>query len=366
MSKPVKIFTLIFLVIFMCSYITYGIEPDSTAVQPACPDLPEAVPSPAPGPETQSRSEASPAPLSEQPAEKNTDESRLRAASDFSSEIESIVMDRITGFYKKGGEGALGIYIRELKTGFEYAYNAEKTNPDNPEEGYFNTASTCKILSAAVMYHMNSCGELDLDKTYTDSVTKSRYNLKKMLPKMLSHSVNDYFNITLRHLGSEKLNSALRELGLEHSLIYSEIMPAQHCSVSNNIKRYGISRSPRTTPRDLGYVLELLYEGKTFGEENSRQFMKGLLDNIYSNRLPSGIGYRSSVAHKTGTSAGEGVYNDAGIILLEDNPYIMIVMSKGSGSNVQSLFRNIAGEVYDYMKKRTENQSGSSTSLQEN
>ena len=134
-------------------------------------------------------------------------------------------------------------------------------------------------------------------------------------------------------------------------------MPAQGSSINNNIKRYGISRSPRTTPKDLGYVLDLLYCGKTFGAENDKLFLESLKNNIYSNRLPAGIGYRSVVAHKTGTSAGEGVYNDAGIIFLKDNPYIMVVMSKGSGSYVQNLYRTIAGEVYTYMKKRTEVQS---------
>jgi len=95
----------------------------------------------------------------------------------------------------------------------------------------------------------------------------------------------------------------------------------------------------------------------TFGADNDKLFVESLLNNIYSNRLPAGIGYKSPVAHKTGTSSGEGVYNDAGIIFLEDNPYIMVVMSKGSGSNVQPLFRSITGEVYNYMKKRTDPQS---------
>jgi beta-lactamase class A len=174
---------------------------------------------------------------------------------------------------------------------------------------------------------------------------------------MISHSVNGYFNITLRHLSPGKINETLEKLGVKNSLVYSEIMPAQGSSIKNNIKRYGISRSPRTTPRDLGYVLNLLYCGKTFGTENDKVFLESLKNNIYSNRLPSGVRYRSAVAHKTGTSSNEGVYNDAGIIFLTGNPYIMVVMSKGSGSNVQPLYRTITGEVYNYMKKRTEIQS---------
>lgn len=354
MYKRSKVLILTMLVFFMCSNITYGVEPpvvispapvaEPTGTQPLA-----SAPSPTP----------SPSPLPEQPVKDSTEEARLKEAEDFRDGVDAIVMKRINNYFKKGGNGTIGIFIKELGTGYEYAYNAEKTNPDNQIEGFFNTASTCKLLSAAVIYRLDLCGELELDAVSRDSVTKRQYNLRKILPRMISHSVNDYFNITLRHLGSAKINEELLALGLKSSIVYSEIMPAEYSSVKNNIKRYGISRSPRTTPRDLGLVLELLYDKKTFGEDNSKLFIQSLLDNIYSNRLPAGVGYRSPVAHKTGTSAGEGVYNDAGIIFLDGNPYIMVVMSKGSGSGVQSLFRGIAGEVYDHMKKRTEAQSSS-------
>ncbi len=351
MYKSLKIFTLVILVISMCTYITYSVEPGDAASgyddPPAANVIPEAEPP----------ADTTPASIQEQPNSDEQDEILIQAAAYFSREVDAIVMKRLDSFFKNGGKGVIGIYIKELGSGFEYRYNADKTNPDNPKEGYFNTASTCKLLSAAVMYHMNYCGELDLDTTYTDKITKSRYNLKELLPRMISHSVNDYFNITLRHLGADKINDALVKLGLKHSIVYSEIMPAQYSSINNNIERYGISRSPRTTPEDLGYILDLLYAESTLGSENSRSLMQALLDNIYSNRLPAGIDYKSPVAHKTGTSSGEGVYNDAGIILLDGNPYIMVVMSKGSGSNVQSLFRTITGEVYEYIKKRTDIQS---------
>jgi|GEM_PF-1179228 len=377
MYKGFKISVLVLVVVSMCTYVTYSIEPEVTPSQsttppaegqtistepPAIPEpsvvpstIPETEPSPSPAP----ASEQVPSPQAEEVSPEKPDEAQLKAEADFSSEVDAIVMKRVNAFYKKGGKGTVGIYIRELATGFVYAHNADKTNPDDPNEGYFNTASTCKLLSAAVMYRLNQCGELELDKNYMDQLTKRQYNLKKLLPRMISHSVNDYFNITLRHLGAAKINEVLLQLGTDHSVVYSEIMPAEYSSVRNNVKRYGISRSPRTTPRDLGHVLQLLYEGKTFGEENNKLFVQALLDNIYSNRLPAGVGYRSPVAHKTGTSSGEGVYNDAGIVFLEDNPYIMVVMSKGSGSGVQTLFRTMTGEVYDYMKKRTVNQSSS-------
>jgi beta-lactamase class A len=343
----------------MCSYITYSIEPGVTETLPINPSTEEITSAPEPVPATMpaSPSEEVSNSVSHPSIDEQLNKAKKQEASDFNKEIEAIILKQINSFFKNGGKGTIGIFIKELKTGFEYAYNAEKTNPDNPMEGYFNSASTCKLLSAAVMYYMNKCGELELDKTYTDEITKSQYNLRKLLPRMISHSVNDYFNITLRHLGPVQINDTLLKLGLKNSLVYSEIMPAQYSSVSNNIKRYGISRSPRTTPKDLGCVLDLLYAGKTFGAENHKLFMESLLNNIYSNRLPAGVDYKSPVAHKTGTSSGEGVYNDAGIVFLEGNPYIIVVMCKGSSSSVQSLYRTIAMKVYNYMKKRTESQS---------
>lgn len=372
MYKSLKLFALVILVVFMCSYITYSIEPDAATPHSTNPQAAGATPAPdhtsSPKPSSVQLVGAVPpsvpefpvsvvpTPVPEPTLSIKSDEVQ-QAAFDFNKDIDTIVMKRINSFYKNGGKGTIGIYIKELNSSFEYAYNGEKTNPSNPKEGYFNSASTSKLLSAAVMYYMNNNGELELDKTYTDKTIDIQYNLNKLLSKMISHSVNDYFNITLRHLGSKKINETLLKLGVKNSLVYSEIMPAQGSSVKNNIKRYGISRSPRTTPKDLGYVLELLYCGKTFGADNDKLFLESLKNNIYSNRLPAGVGYRSAVAHKTGTSSGEGVYNDAGIIFLENNPYIMVVMSKGSSSSVQSFYRIIAREVYNYMKKRTENQS---------
>lgn len=364
MRKYLKLFTLAALIAFVCTCDTYSAEPVPEPAEISSPAPAAAEPAPTPAPVPVPPAEEQPAeeqPPEKQPSEEQPSEEQqaaiAQAAAEFAKEMDAIITNKIESFIKKYGKGTIGIYIKELASGFEFDYNGDKTNPENPREGYFNTASTCKLLSAAVMYYLNNNGELELNKVYTDNITKGTYNLRKILPRMISHSVNDYFNITLRHLGAEKINETLLKLGTKNSIVYSEIMPAQYSSIKNNIQRYGISRSPRTTPRDLGHVLTLLYEGKTFGAENDKIFVRSLLDNIYSNRLPAGIGYKSPVAHKTGTSSGEGVYNDAGIVYLEENPYIIVVMSKNCNSNVQALFRSIAGDVYEYMKKRTDAQS---------
>lgn len=364
-SKTVTYVSMLLLFCFLQAYCNANPIPVLPAATPeAAPALvPDVTVSPAPLPKQQlpdSGSETqSPAVQSENAAgtESTADEElnpKDKQAAEFEAGTEAIVMKHIDSYFKNGGKGTIGIYVRELRTGYEFGYNDALTNSEIPEEGYFKSASTCKLMSAAVIYYLNNNGELKLDEYLTDKITGSRYCLKQLIPKMISHSVNGYFNITLRQLGSGKINDILQKLGVRNSRVFSEIMPAAGTSISSNIKRYGISKSPRTNPRDLGHILCLLYEGKAFGEENSKVLTEALKANIYSNRLPQGIGCRSPVGHKTGTSADEGVYNDAGIIYLEGNPYIMVVMSKDSTSSVQSVYRRMAAELYDYVKGRVE------------
>jgi len=208
----------------MCSYITYSIEPDITGYKS---DNPMPIPPP----------KEVPVSIPHQSIDEGLNEALDQETAGFKKDIEEIVLKGIRAYFKNGGKGVVGIFIKELNSGFEYAYNAEITNTANSKEGYFNSASTCKLLSAAVMYYMNKCHQLDLDMTYTDKITNKQYNLKKLLPKMISHSVNDYFNITLRHLGCKQINEVLLKLGLKNSIVYSEIMPAQYSSVKDNIKR---------------------------------------------------------------------------------------------------------------------------------
>ena len=284
--------------------------------------------------------------------EDNTQESEMTdEEEEFYTYVDAMVKKHINSFKKNGGKGTIGIYIKELKTGYEYDYNGSKLSSEYEGEGFYQTASTCKLAAAALVYYLNNIGELDIDREYTDEITGEKYNMKKLTYKMITHSVNGYFNTLLRHFGNVKMNEVFLELGLKNTYAYSEIGPAPAMSYSNNIKRYGISRGPRTTPKDLGHVLDLLYEGKTFGESNDKYFAESLKNNIYSNRLPKGIDYKSPVGHKTGTNDA-GVYNDAGIIYLTDNPYIMVVMSLGSQAFVQTTYRALAKEVYNYMIKR--------------
>lgn len=208
-SKTVTYVSMLLLFCFLQAYCNANPIPVLPAATPeAAPALvPDVTVSPAPLPKQQlpdSGSETqSPAVQSENAAstESTADEElnpKDKQAAEFKAGTEAIVMKHIDSYFKNGGKGTIGIYVRELRTGYEFGYNDALTNSEIPEEGYFKSASTCKLMSAAVIYYLNNNGELKLDEYLTDKITGSRYCLKQLIPKMISHSVNGYFNITLR------------------------------------------------------------------------------------------------------------------------------------------------------------------------
>lgn len=244
--------------------------------------------------------------------------------------------------YSKNSKAQFGVYVKDLNSNIETGEN---------EEEIFITASTVKLFMASVVYHLDNIGEIELESTIKDPVTKKEYNLEYITKRMVTNSVNDYFNILLRYIGKERTNEIVKELGGKDTYISNEIMPSSvGTSRASNIKRYGCSVTPTTTPKDLGHFLFLAYTNY-YGEKNSKLLMDSLLGCVYHNRIPMSINYKSKVAHKTGTTSTS--YNDAGIVFLDGNPYIIVLMSKNVSSDAQSILRNISKHIYDYQKSAT-------------
>lgn len=250
--------------------------------------------------------------------------------------------------------GVFGFYVRELKTGYQGGFNAIKL--DDEGLGYFQTASTAKLFMGCAAAYLDYTGEIDLDASIYDPVTKRNYQLREITAQMISHSVNDYFNVLLRYIGVERVNEVIRSLGAKHTTIFCELLPGSYVNREINIKRYGTTKAPRTTPRDLGLFLELVYN-KAFGAENSELLMNALLDCIYDSRIPRSIDYAVPVAHKTGSHSYS--YNDAGIVLLPDNPYIVVVQGYFIDSSGIPLLRAFSRAVYHLEQKRAELLRGS-------
>ncbi len=87
--------------------------------------------------------------------------------------------------------------------------------------------------------------------------------------------------------------------------------------------------------------------------ENNQLMLDALTNTIYNTRIPLAINYAVPVAHKTGTK--DWVYNDAAMVLLPDNPFVLVILTKGVPSRVQTTMRQIARDMYQFELQRRDN-----------
>jgi beta-lactamase class A len=103
-----------------------------------------------------------------------------------------------------------------------------------------------------------------------------------------------------------------------------------------------------TSAEDVGLILEKLYKGEVVSLESSEQILDLLSKSQMNNRIPAKLPQDIRIAHKTGELSG--VRNDAGIVFLDGNPYVIVEMSQnltGEDEGVENL-AEISKIVYDY------------------
>lgn len=274
----------------------------------------------------------------------------------FQQSATQLLEKHLATYRNRGGRGQVGIYLLELASGFSAGYQADKTLrlPTGEDIGYFNTASVAKLPMAFVAYALHDQGRIDLDQPHYDQVTGQTWDLRPMIHRMLTHSINDYYNILLRMIGPQLAQATLAACGMPDTRLSRELQPAVGASDANCLQRYGTLLAPRTTPQDLGQLLAALYRGDVLSPESNAAMLDALQHTEYNSRIPAGIAYASSVAHKTGTSPEERVYNDAALVLLAGNPFVLTIQSKDASSHVTRTMRELAADLYALEQSRVQ------------
>jgi beta-lactamase class A len=136
-----------------------------------------------------------------------------------------LISQRVESWRQNGGSGHVGIYLQEVDSGFELGYDAWRTMLDGQGEfsGFYHTASVAKLLIAHVCFWLDDQGVVSLDQSIYDQVTATQYQLRPLIRRMLTHSVNLYHNVLLRWLGSELANDTLAKLNLLDSRLSREL-----------------------------------------------------------------------------------------------------------------------------------------------
>lgn len=268
--------------------------------------------------------------------------------------------------------GKLGIYVKAVNTGREWAINVDERYPlasvlkvpvlveycRQVREGQLQPGGRMALTEAHRSPGSGIIKELDpgLQPTLQDLVTL-----------MIIRSDNTATDMVISQVGLANVNLAMDRLGLPdirvtmdcRTLLYNCAglaapgrPPAPEAAAEyerRNSAGYrdadaiGYSDSLENdvgTPRALGALLELLLQGEAFDPAVSEAALAVLKRQQIRDRLPRLLPEEAVLAHKTGSIWG--VRNDVGILYTPSGPVITACLSKGCGDHTDAAADAIA------------------------
>lgn len=242
--------------------------------------------------------------------------------------------------FLQGKDGNYAVLVKDLKP-------EGKRNVFINSDEVFEAASLYKLFLMAVVF----------EKVYEGKLT-----LETLISAKLSH-LDQVFGG--RDFGYEQfedseiieysVGEALKRVA-EISDNYAAIMLAEKIgwnSIQDFATRIGATNTSikdpiSTSSEDIGLLLEKFYKGEVVSIEASEQILDMLSKSKLNNRIPAKLPEGIKVAHKTGELSR--VRNDAGVVFLEGNPYVIVLMTKnlkGEDEAVENL-AEISKIVYEY------------------
>ncbi len=205
------------------------------------------------------------------------------------------------------------VSIADLATG-------EETDLNGDEQ--MKAASLVKLFVMAAVYERI----LDpADEKERIEAEVSEEEISRLLSDMITVSDNDAANTLLTYLGEGDAHAGLT--------VVNRYL-AENGYENTHMGRLFLEEDPKddnfTSANDCRKILEKIREGGCVNAEASEEMLSLLRQQTRTEKIPAGVS-GAVTANKTGELAGEyGDYveNDAAIIELDDEPYILCVLSQ--------------------------------------
>lgn len=217
--------------------------------------------------------------------------------------------------------GVVGLYVKDLRRGFEYAYNADQPFP---------SASLIKIPIMAATFLGVQEGRVSLQQRIRMAWQDKRggsgqlrrfrpgrsFTVEELLRRMMVDSDNTAAQMLVSYLGFEYLNRAFERFGLRETRIHPEGLTLIDGKVRN--ENY-------TTPREMAFFLERIYRRELVSQEASDN-MIGIMKSVrFRDRLARYLPREWEFAHKTGLL--RQACHDVGIVFSPEGEFLVCVLT---------------------------------------
>lgn len=234
--------------------------------------------------------------------------------------------------YLESKEGCYSFYFEDLKSGYTYGFNEHIKMP---------AAGCIKVPIAMALMKEVENGNITLeDKVNIGDEDKVSgffgiihefsdrdYTIKELLIAMLIQSDNTAACKIINVIGLEKVNTLIKEMGLNSTRVNKYPSNVKLDDKHENI----------TTSYDLSKCFKLLNSYSILAEEHSRLIIDTLKRHQLSTRIPFYFPreMQLTTANKIGTL--ESVENDTALLSLPKGEFVVTIMSANLPTNVYGI-----------------------------
>lgn len=272
---------------------------------------------------------------------------------------ERALRNQIATIEKDSGATAIAVALRDLETGFELHYHADR---------WFHAASTIKVPILLGAFAAIDRGDLlphsrvhvrnrflsivedipfrvdssrDANSAVHNAIGKMM-RVDELAYHMITTSSNLATNLLLGVIGAPAINQTLRELDVEDGIelkrgVEDEL--AFEKGINNMVTADGLLR-----------ILVMLAEGKAFSPALSRRMMDILHGQEFNQGIPARLPKGARVAHKTGEIST--VAHDAGVVYLpKRKPYALVILTEWdpAAAGRSRTIATISHAIYEFL-----------------
>lgn len=237
--------------------------------------------------------------------------------------------------------GKIGVYYKRLNSGESFCINGDEA---------FIAASVIKLPILVEAFRQAGCGCISFDRKVLlrqeDKLPGCgvlrhlqeglEITLLDACRLMIIFSDNTATNLLIKLLGMENINDMIGNMGLQRTrlnrLLFDEAAEKQ-------------GKQNYFTPREMGVLLEGLYERRIVSPEASAAMLDILSRQQMNHKLPYLIPGGVVIAHKTGED--QGTTHDVALFLTED-PFILCFAANGTDvKKTEAVMREAALACYE-------------------